>query len=709
MLLEPLDPDWSALVPIGQLDGIEQIAGGVRAVTEAGPLTLTAFAPGIFRLTLGELRAPDYGILVAEPAPPAVAVTESADVMVLAAGDFRLCLRRQPLRLELWRAGELLIGPVTDAVFSGAPRLPPFARTDDGWFAALGLASGEPVYGHGEKWGPLNHRGQLLRSRVEDALGVNAEASYKNAPFAWSPRGWGLFVHTPGPVTHGIGHPGWSHRSYALVVEDEALDLFLIAGDAAGHHPGALRLAHRPAAPAAPLEPRGVVLEGLLQRCGRGPHDRAPPTRAPNPGRRHRPRRPRLAGDRDPLHLCFRSRALPRSQGRAGGAPRPGLQGLRLGISAGRRAGPPVRGVRGQGLAAQGPGDRPRLCSPLAVGGAARQRAHRFHPPRRLRLVAGSACAPVRVGCRRHQMRLRRAGAGRLHRLERRSRSPAAQRLSPALPAMRRRGDAAGQGPWLHIRTMRLGGLPALANPLGRRPAVGLGGARRQHPRRPLVRPLGRRLLCHRHRRLLWRPAGCRAVRALDPGGRVRLTPALSRHRAARALDLRRRDRGNHPQLAGSALPADPLPRALPGRGRRDRRAGDAGDAARLSEGAGVLATRHPVHVRPRPPDRADPPAGRQGPHPAAEGALAGLHDRRELRGWPRACSSPVRSSASLCCCARAPRSRSVRLCSRALGRPQGEAGACPTSLPSGRSTSGGPGYGPPRTRRSCRCRARPR
>ena len=38
---------------------------------------------------------------------------------------------------------------------------------------------------------------------------------------------WGLFVNTPGMVSHGVGHPDWSHRSYALLVEDEAIDLFL--------------------------------------------------------------------------------------------------------------------------------------------------------------------------------------------------------------------------------------------------------------------------------------------------------------------------------------------------------------------------------------------------------------------------------------------------------------------------------------------------
>ncbi len=95
---------------------------------------------------------------------------------------------------------------------------------------------GEPVYGLGEKFGPLNKRGQLIHSQVVDALGVNTGLAYKNAPFAWGPGtgsgAWGLFVNTPGMVSHGVGHPDWSHRSYALLVEDEAIDLFLFAADA---------------------------------------------------------------------------------------------------------------------------------------------------------------------------------------------------------------------------------------------------------------------------------------------------------------------------------------------------------------------------------------------------------------------------------------------------------------------------------------------
>ena len=104
------------------------------------------------------------------------------------------------------------------------------------WTAAFALASGEAVYGLGEKFGPLDKRGQLIHSQVEDARSVNTGLAAKNTPFAWSPGtgagAWGVFVHTPAMVTHGVGHPDWSHRSYALVVDDEALDLFLFAGDA---------------------------------------------------------------------------------------------------------------------------------------------------------------------------------------------------------------------------------------------------------------------------------------------------------------------------------------------------------------------------------------------------------------------------------------------------------------------------------------------
>ncbi len=89
-------PDWSAIAPLAGLGPIERTAAGFRAMTEAGPVEVAAFGPGIFRLTLGRPSGPDFGILVAEAAPPAgVEVEESeAGVAVTGGRSFHCSERR---------------------------------------------------------------------------------------------------------------------------------------------------------------------------------------------------------------------------------------------------------------------------------------------------------------------------------------------------------------------------------------------------------------------------------------------------------------------------------------------------------------------------------------------------------------------------------------------------------------------------------------
>ncbi len=214
---------------------IDTSASGASFATSTGDvLDVTSFGPGVFRVRIGPHTLPDYGILVGRSKPCMVA-QPGAGVTSFSAGDGTLEVSGGPLRIRLLWHGVAVAGSITDEHFRGHTRLPTFGRIRQGgeWTVALSLASGEPVYGLGEKFGPLDKRGQLIHSQVEDALGVNTGLSYKNTPFAWSPgtgRGaWGVFVHTPGRVAHGVGHPDWSHRSYAMVVDDEALDLFLFA------------------------------------------------------------------------------------------------------------------------------------------------------------------------------------------------------------------------------------------------------------------------------------------------------------------------------------------------------------------------------------------------------------------------------------------------------------------------------------------------
>jgi alpha-D-xyloside xylohydrolase len=210
-------------------------SGASFATSSGDILEVSSFGPGIFRLRVGPTTRPDYGIVTGRA--KACTVSEHEGTWTFASGDASLELTGVPLRVRLLWKGAPVLTSITDEHFRGFTRLPTFGRLRQGglWTAAFALTSGEPVYGLGEKFGPLDKRGQLIHSQVEDALGVNTGLAYKNVPFAWSPgsgRGaWGLFVHTPGMVTHGIGHPDWSHRSYACLVEDEALDLFIIAGE----------------------------------------------------------------------------------------------------------------------------------------------------------------------------------------------------------------------------------------------------------------------------------------------------------------------------------------------------------------------------------------------------------------------------------------------------------------------------------------------
>ena len=233
-----LDP--TAYIRVSAPDSLGMSASGGAFATSTGDiLEVGCFGAGVFRLRIGANTKPDYGLVVGR-AQRCDTAQPDPGVWSFAAGGTRFELSGEPLRLRLLLDEHTLITSVTDEHFRGFTRLPAIGRTRAGqqWLAAFALASGEPVYGLGEKFGPLNKRGQIVTSSVEDALGVNTDLSYKSVPFCWSPGNgaaakggaWGIFINTPGRVTHGVGHPEWSHRSYGLVVDDEALDLFLFAG-----------------------------------------------------------------------------------------------------------------------------------------------------------------------------------------------------------------------------------------------------------------------------------------------------------------------------------------------------------------------------------------------------------------------------------------------------------------------------------------------
>ena len=222
-------PNWGRIPPV-QVDGAATVldSGAVLIPTSSGELTVTLHDVGV-RLRLGP-PARDYGILARAPAALAPIVNAGDGSTHISFGELSLVLGHDPLSFVLMRGSRLVQSSPGDAHFVRRFRLPPLAQVEGGWFLSLGLGEDTAVYGLGEKWGRLDRRGQLIRSFNHDALGVNAELSYKNAPFAWSPDGWGVFVHTTAAVTHGVGYAPWSQRSYGMFVESPSLDLFLFDG-----------------------------------------------------------------------------------------------------------------------------------------------------------------------------------------------------------------------------------------------------------------------------------------------------------------------------------------------------------------------------------------------------------------------------------------------------------------------------------------------
>lgn len=227
--------DHTAYQRIDASGSLGTSASGASFATSTGDmLEVGSFGPGVFRLRVGPNTRPDYGLITARAQRCDVA-QPSRGTWTFAAGESSLELVGTPLALRLLHAGKPVLTSITDQFRDGQTRLPAIGRVRQGhsWVAAFALASGEAVYGLGAQTGTLSKRGQLVHSQVERD-GAGTGRSSLGAPFCWSAGfgggAWAVYVHTPSRVLHGVGYPDWSQRSYGLVVDDEALDLFLIAG-----------------------------------------------------------------------------------------------------------------------------------------------------------------------------------------------------------------------------------------------------------------------------------------------------------------------------------------------------------------------------------------------------------------------------------------------------------------------------------------------
>lgn len=95
--------------------------------------------------------------------------------------------------------------------------------------AVFSLSPDEKIFGCGESFTKLNKYGQKVVLWTDDANGVLNTEIYKPIPFFLSSRGYGMFMHTSTPITCDFG--ATFGASNALMIGDEALDLFVFLGD----------------------------------------------------------------------------------------------------------------------------------------------------------------------------------------------------------------------------------------------------------------------------------------------------------------------------------------------------------------------------------------------------------------------------------------------------------------------------------------------
>lgn len=232
--------DW-----VTRLDGWRAAGSAlhVTATTAAGALatlTLRALSPSVWRITFAppgvEPTAP-LPLVIAERVEGTVALSVSEDENGLTVRGAALTLRvdRQPWALRFCdeRGFDLCRENPSDIDGLGRPFTLPlgFVRGENGVQAvteSLHLRQDEHLFGLGEKFTPLDKRGQRIITWTQDAFGSTSERSHKNIPFLLSTRGYGLLLDTGSRVTWDLGTV--SCQSYTMTLDAPFLDAYLIYG-----------------------------------------------------------------------------------------------------------------------------------------------------------------------------------------------------------------------------------------------------------------------------------------------------------------------------------------------------------------------------------------------------------------------------------------------------------------------------------------------
>ncbi|WP_026932456.1 TIM-barrel domain-containing protein [Glycomyces tenuis] len=162
-------------------------------------------------------------------------IAVDGDTLVVDAGSVRAVATLETWSLRYTDAeGRTLVAQNPgEQDISGRLRTLPFGRSlVDGEPAAyhesFTAAPDEAFAGFGERFAPLNARGQRPVMWNFDAFGSESIRAYKNVPFYMSDRGYGILVNSGSPVEFDVAQQ--THAAVEFLVPDDVLEYFVIAG-----------------------------------------------------------------------------------------------------------------------------------------------------------------------------------------------------------------------------------------------------------------------------------------------------------------------------------------------------------------------------------------------------------------------------------------------------------------------------------------------
>ncbi|MFC4589407.1 TIM-barrel domain-containing protein [Sphaerisporangium corydalis] len=213
---------------------------GSTTAEEVLVVQVTVAGEGVIRVRLGEdpeARTRSARVIeMVHPGEYAGARVRTGDALVVVdAGALRAEITLDPWHLRFTdAAGRMLTEQDPGHVdISGRLRTLPFGRSHAGgvtvaYQESLVAQPDEHFGGFGEKFTPLDKRGQRPLMWNFDAFGAESDRSYKNVPFYVSSRGYGLLVDSGMPVEFDMCRS--THSCVEIVVPDDLIDYYVIAG-----------------------------------------------------------------------------------------------------------------------------------------------------------------------------------------------------------------------------------------------------------------------------------------------------------------------------------------------------------------------------------------------------------------------------------------------------------------------------------------------